>query len=150
VKPNIDYVTKHFYTAFELWYKNLWSSEKDKVRTFLIQRGDWWHTVPGLQEKIGVKAGPDGDLHLLPPKVPMSYEAAWLIYLKAETPGQKANRLASQSDWYAAKMEAEYAPQDKVLQAKYLAAKQVSDEYWATVNKALEQLGWVEAAQVAA
>ncbi len=150
VEPNIDYVTKHFYTAFELWYKNLWSSEKDKVRTFLIQRGDWWHTVPGLQEKIGVKAGPDGDLHLLPPKVPMSYEEAWSIYIKAETPEQKAYRLASQSDWYAAQIEAEKAPQDEAAQAKYLTAKKAYDEYGAAEDEALKQLGWVEVEQVAA
>jgi hypothetical protein len=68
--PNIDYLTKHFSTAFELWYWTLWGNKKDEVRAFLIKRGDWWHTVPGLQEKVGVKAGPNGDLYLQEPKKP--------------------------------------------------------------------------------
>ena len=80
----------------------------------------------------------------------MSYEEAWSIYIKAETPEQKAYRLASQSDWYAAQIEAEKAPQDEAAQAKYLTAKKAYDEYGAAEDEALKQLGWVEVEQVAA
>jgi hypothetical protein len=147
--PNLDYLVKHFSTAFELWYRTLWEPKKDEVRAFLIKRGDWWHTVPGLQEKIGVKTGLDGVLYL-PEKEVLTYDGAWSIYIKTETAEQKAKRLSVQGALYSAKEAAEAAPNDDALQANYLAAKQAYDEQGATEEKALEQLGWVKEVQVAA
>ena len=147
--PNIDYLVKHFSTAFELWYRTLWGPKQDEVRAFLIKRGDWWHTVPGLQEKIGVVTGMDGDLYVSE-KHPLTCEAAWSIYLKTETAEQKAKRLNTSSALYYAQEAAKAAPNDDALQANYLAAKQARDDYEAAEEKALEQLGWVKEVQVAA
>ena len=120
------------------------------MRAFLVKRGDWWHTVPGLQEKSGVMAGPVGDLHLSPPKAPLSHGQAWEIYLQTETPEQNAKKHSIQYAYTLALWAAGEAPHDEKAPAEYLAAKQAYDEWAATEDKALEQLGRVKEVQVAA
>ena len=139
--PNIDFLTKHFPTAFELWYRTLWEYKQDEVRAFLIKRGDWWHTVPGLQEKVGVKPGPNGTVYI-PEKKVLTYETAWLIYLKTETKEQAAKRGSVCQALYFTENAAKAYPNDAAVQANYLAAKQASDEYRAEEENALIGLGW--------
>ncbi len=140
--PNLDFLVKHFVYAFDLWYRSLWEYKQDEVRKFLIKRGDWWHTVPGLQEKVGVKVGLNGALYVPEPKAPLSHETAWLIYLEAETPEMKAMRGAAQCGFAMAEMAVAKAPHDSAAQADYLTAMKAYDEYGAAEHKALIQLGW--------
>jgi hypothetical protein len=72
------------------------------------------------------------------------------MYLKTETPEQEAKRHSVQYAYTLASRRAEKAPHDEKAQAEYLAAKQAYDDYVATEEKALEQLGWVKEVQVAA
>ena len=148
--PNLDFLVKHFSVAFELWYDNLWGPKQDQIRAFLVKRGDWWHTVPGLQEKIGIKPGYEDTLHVLPPKAPLSYEGAWELYLKIETPEMRAKRSQVQATYVMAEFAAKEEPHNTALQASSLVAKQAFDASAAEENEALKQLGWVKAVKLAA